>query len=52
MGLIVRRNENLERMFDSFAVDPKKKAPKEPPKKDEKANSDDTKKTTGHDHKS
>ena len=30
MGLVVHRDLDLERMFESFAVDPKKKAPKKP----------------------
>ncbi|WP_170999589.1 SPJ_0845 family protein [Paucilactobacillus kaifaensis] len=34
MGLIVRRELNLEKLFDDFAVDPKKKAPKQPERKD------------------
>ncbi|BAP85855.1 hypothetical protein LOOC260_113190 [Paucilactobacillus hokkaidonensis JCM 18461] len=33
MGLIVRRELNLEKLFDDFAVDPKKKAAKQPDKK-------------------
>lgn len=40
MGLIVRRNENLERMFDALAVDPKKKAPKQPDNDKKNENSD------------
>lgn len=34
MGLIVRRELNLEKLFDDLAVDPKKKAPKQPEQKD------------------
>lgn len=35
MGLIVRRELNLEKLFDDFAVDPKKKAAKQPDKKNQ-----------------
>lgn len=38
MGLIVRRELNLEKLFDDLAVDPKKKAPKQPEPKDKADN--------------
>ncbi|KRK60582.1 hypothetical protein FC31_GL001197 [Limosilactobacillus antri DSM 16041] len=28
MGLVTRRSEQLDRLFDQFAIDPKKKQPK------------------------
>ncbi|KIS03138.1 SPJ_0845 family protein [Paucilactobacillus wasatchensis] len=51
MGLIVRRELNLEKLFDDLAVDPKKKAVKQPDKKpnetkqkkNDKKDDDDTK---------
>lgn len=36
MGLVTRRSEQLDRLFDQFAIDPKKKHPKDQPK-DKKA---------------
>lgn len=29
MGLVTRRSEQLDRLFDQFAIDPKKKLPKD-----------------------
>lgn len=39
MGLVTRRSEQLDRLFDQFAIDPKKKLPK-----DKKAKEDQEKK--------
>ncbi|KRM62391.1 hypothetical protein FC26_GL002455 [Paucilactobacillus vaccinostercus DSM 20634] len=36
MGLVVNRDLKLEQMFNAFAVDPKKKAPKKPDDKKDK----------------
>ncbi|MDO4903557.1 MAG: SPJ_0845 family protein [Limosilactobacillus sp.] len=36
MGLVSRRSEQLDRLFDQFAIDPKKKQPVEKPKDDKK----------------
>lgn len=41
MGLVTRRSEQLDRLFDQFAIDPKKKLPKDQPKDKKK---DDQKK--------
>jgi hypothetical protein len=45
MGLVVKREMNLEKLFNDLAVDPKKKAKQEPDKKpkDEKKASEDKK---------
>lgn len=32
MGLVTRRSEQLDRLFDQFAIDPKKKPAKKPAK--------------------
>lgn len=32
MGLVTRRSEQLDRLFDQFAIDPKKKQPTNQPK--------------------
>ncbi len=41
MGLVTRRNEQLDKLFDQFAVDPKKpKAKVEKTDKDKKKNTD------------
>ena len=37
MGLVTRRSEQLDRLFDQFAIDPKKKAAKKPAKDQEKS---------------
>lgn len=36
MGLVTRRSEQLDRLFDQFAVDPKKKRPTAKPKDNDK----------------
>lgn len=36
MGLVTRRSEQLDRLFDQFAIDPKKKQPKKPVKDSKK----------------
>lgn len=36
MGLVTRRSLQLDKLFDQFAVDPKKKPPKEKEAKDTK----------------
>lgn len=47
MGLVTRRSEQLDKLFDKFAFDPKKKQPK-----DKKENTDlDSKDTTKKGHK-
>lgn len=35
MGLVTRRSEQLDRLFDQFAIDPKKKLPKDKKDKEE-----------------
>ncbi|HJF46680.1 MAG: hypothetical protein LKE20_07170 [Limosilactobacillus oris] len=37
MGLVTRRSEQLDRLFDQFAIDPKKKPAKKPAKDQEKS---------------
>lgn len=37
MGLVTRRSEQLARLFDQFAIDPKKKPAKKPAKDQEKS---------------
>lgn len=37
MGLVARRSEQLDRLFDQFAIDPKKKPAKKPAKDQEKS---------------
>ncbi|QZN93996.1 hypothetical protein KZE55_04325 [Limosilactobacillus panis] len=35
MGLVTRRSEQLDRLFDQFAIDPKKKLPKDKKSKED-----------------
>lgn len=42
MGLVTRRSQQLDKLFDQFAIDPKKKKPT--PKKKETTTKDDAKK--------
>lgn len=35
MGLVTRRSEQLDRLFDQFTIDPKKKLPKDKKAKEE-----------------
>lgn len=44
MGLVTRRSEQLDRLFDQFAIDPKKKLPKDQPKDKKKDDQKDEKK--------
>ena len=44
MGLVTRRSEQLDRLFDQFAIDPKKKLPKDQPKGKKKDEQDKDKK--------
>ena len=37
MGSVTRRSEQLDRLFDQFAIDPKKKPAKKPAKDQEKS---------------
>ncbi len=45
MGLVTRRQDTLDRLFDNFAIDPKKPVEKpKPTDKDEKESKDEAKK--------
>ncbi len=45
MGLVTRRQDTLDRLFDNFAIDPKKPVEKpKPTDKDEKETKDEAKK--------
>lgn len=44
MGLVTRRQDTLDRLFDNFAIDPKKPTKEKP--EDQKNKSNDDKKTT------
>ena len=40
MGLVTRRSEQLDKLFDQFAIDPKEKTKNKKRNKDEKKNKD------------
>lgn len=44
MGLVTRRSEQLDRLFDQFAIDPKKKRPTDKSKDQEKEKKEKEKK--------